>query len=184
MGHSRKNQIAVIDRNTELPKVCVLSGVPATHQIKCLYHVQTEPFQAGVSPMETLLKGILFYFQGVPKAWLTLPVTRSIVIRRNWAVTLCGFVVLEVILVCTGLLGGQSYIDSMPAGVERKTLNDFFIPGLALVGFLIISLTAFIAMRLMPGLTTRIRAERIDETHVHLSGTHPAFLTALETPAG
>ncbi|MFO1002102.1 MAG: hypothetical protein U0936_17340 [Planctomycetaceae bacterium] len=69
-GHSRFNELAIIDRRIALPDVCVLSGEPAAFRVPCLFHQMHQTFVAGVGPLDSLVLALSFYFTDVGKAVL------------------------------------------------------------------------------------------------------------------
>lgn len=169
-----------IDRQAALPNICVFTGETTTKTIRCLFHWKTTPFNASVSPVGTAIKGLLFYMKEVPKASLLMPVSESIYRRRNIAVCLIAVTVIAAIATCVSLIVGQQWIDAMPKGPQKQQLNNLLIPAVAFGGFAIIAISALIANRLMPGLTTKLKVLEITDSHVRLSGACEAFRRAVE----
>ncbi len=173
-------ETVTIDRSLPLPDICVLTGEQTSKRIRCLFHWKTTPFHAGVGPIEALVEGLRFYVQDVPKAVLQVPVCEAVYRRKNRAIVLIGIAVLATIATCLGLLFGQQWIDAMPKGPQKKRLNDFLIPAIAVGGFGLILPSALLANRWMPGLTTKLKVEEITATHIRLSGVCREFRQALE----
>lgn len=174
------SDIVTIDRSLPLPNVCILTGEETSKKIRCLFHWKTTPFHAGVGPLETIFEGFRFYLQDVPKADLCVPVSKSIYRRRMLAILLIGMSVVATIATCLALLLGQQWIDSMPKGPLQKQLNDFLIPGIAILGVAVILPGALVANKLMPGITTTLNVEQITATHIRLRGVSQEFRKALE----
>jgi len=168
-----------IDRHAELPGVCVFTGETTTKRIRCLFHWKTTPFNAGTGPVESAIEGLRFYMKEVPKAAISMPVSETIYRRRNIAVCFIGVAVVAVIATCVALILGQQWIDAMPKGPQKQQLNDWLIPAVAFGGFGIIAISALIANRLMPGLTTKLKVLEITGSHVRLSGACEAFRQAV-----
>lgn len=178
-GHGRLGSTAVISRTEPLPDICILSGEPATRRITCLFHWKTSNFEAGVSEIETLLRGLVYYVKDVPKALLKLPLSDRLLRRRRLAWVLVSLSVIITIATVVGLLLGQQWINALPPGPNKKSLNDLLIPGIALGGFIGMLTSALVASRIMPMLTVRLRAVQITETQVLLAGAAPEFLDHL-----
>lgn len=173
-------ETVTIARSLPLPDICILTGEQTSKRIRCLFHWKTTPFHAGVGPIEALVEGLRFYVQDVPKAVLQVPVSEALYRRKNRAIVLIGIAVLATIATCLGLLFGQQWIDAMPKGPQKKQLNDFLIPAIAVGGFGLILPSALLASRWMPGLTTKLKVEEITATHIRLSGVCREFRQALE----
>lgn len=180
LAPASSRETVTIDRSLPLPDICVLTGEQTSKRIRCLFHWKTTPFHAGAGPIEALVEGLRFYVQDVPKAVLQVPVSESVYRRRNLAIILIGVAVLATIATCLGLLFGQQWIDAMPKGPQKKQLNDFLVPAIAVGGFGIILPSALLANRWMPGLTTKLNVEEITATHIRLSGVCREFRQALE----
>jgi len=178
-GHWRYGDLAIVSRTDPLPETCILTGVPTTRRIRCLFHCKVSNFQAGLSPAETILRGLVYYFRDIPKATLRLPVS-DVLIRRRWiASSFLALSVLITIATVVGLLVGQQQVNLLPAGPDRKLWNDVLIPAIALAGFAGMMGTALLGSRLLPSLTGTLKPQQITETHVVLSGASPEFLKAL-----
>lgn len=178
-GHARQGDIAILDRRQPLPPCCILSGVPASRTVWCLFHWQQDTLYGGSSPTEAFLRSIRYYVYHIPKAVLRLPVSEQLRRRRRIAWTLCALTVVLVVATIAALLAAQRWISDMPRGARRDELNAWVVPAIALGGWAGIALLAYTAYRIMPALTVRLKVQRIDKTHVWLTGAAPEFLQAL-----
>ena len=172
-GAWRDGDLVVVRRGVPLPPLCLLSGEPAAQTVKCYFHWQTRPASGGVGGL------IRHYIQDVRKVWLNIPLSDRLLRRRRigWAL----FALTAVLAVATlaGLVISQMQIARMPKGPELRWWKDIGVPLIAVGGFLLTGLAALGSYRIMPMPTQRLKATRIDDAYVWLSGAAPSYLAGL-----
>lgn len=178
-GHGWDGTVAILDRRLPLPDRCILSGESTQRKVSYLFHWKRDLFYAGSSPVEALFRGVIFYFGNVPKATLALPLSRKLDWNRKLAWVLVGIAMLFAVATVIGLLVGQERINAMPAGPDKTFLNDWLIPGIALLGFAGIMAPSAIAYQIMPMPTKSLKVLQITESHVWLAGVAEEFGQAL-----
>ncbi|MCA9107043.1 MAG: hypothetical protein R3B96_12435 [Pirellulaceae bacterium] len=178
-GSFRRGDVAWLSREDELPKVCVVTGEPASRQLKCLFHFRETPFHSGALPIDTILQGIIYYVRDVPKAAIRLPISAEVVFRRRIGWSLTALLVLVAIGTCAGLYFGQLAINDLPKGPDRSWLNDLGIPLLAVGGFATIAVLLLVITKIMPMPTGSFEVQAITAQHVALRGLAQEFLAEL-----
>jgi hypothetical protein len=152
-GHARSGELAVIDRRIPLPPVCVLSGREAKKRITCLFHWRETVLNAGGGGFEALVSILFFYLLDVPKAVLRLPLSNVLVFRRKIGFVLVLMLIIASIATISGITISQQRINAMPEGPDRKLLNDWLVPGIAVGGFAVMMIFFWASHVLTPTIT-------------------------------
>ena len=155
-----------------------MTGESAICHVPHVFRWRKTPFVAGGTPWDTLLLGLVFWFRDVPKASLTIPLSRRLVGRRRLSRFLTAIVLLAAIATVAALLISQHAIDGMPKGPRRSSLNAWLVPAIAVGGWIVIASAGWGAYHLAPrwqGLTTL----QITDTHVYLEGVAADCLATL-----
>lgn len=177
----REGDLVVLDRTAgaPLPPICLLTGEPASHRVACLFHWRGTLASPGVTPLHSLANLVQFYFRDVAKMRLAIPLATRLYRRwlLGWGLTALA-VVVAVVTIC-GLFFGQQAIQRLPAGPDKKFLNDLGIPLLALGGFAGIASPTLIAYRVMPMLTVRLVPACITPERIWMRGACPEYLAQL-----
>lgn len=182
-GHFRDANVAVIDRRCPLPDVCILSGAAASRRVRVLFHFRATHLIGGTGHADTLLEGLRYYFQDVPKALLQLPMADALCRRRAWGWFFLVLTFVMAVATIVGLIVSQQAIDALPAGPQKKSLNDWLVPTIAFGGFALLAVCSAFSYYIMPMPTVRLKVHNITETHVWLEGAAPEFLDALDDQA-
>lgn len=183
LGHKRVGSLTMIDRSRPLPEICMVTGEKATRTVKVLFHWKKNTFGPS-DPTEAIIMGLFFYLFDVPKATLRIPISASVSRRRTMGWLFTVLIAVVAVATCATLLIGQSWIDQLPKGDFKKSLNDFGVPGVAIGGFVIIASMSWFVHRTMPMLTVLLRVVEITSTHVTLDGASEVFLLSLEETPG
>ena len=172
-GAWRDEDLVVVLRGTPLPPLCLLSGEPATRTVKCYFHWQTRPASGGLGGL------IRHYIQDVRKVWLDIPLSDRLLRRRRIGWALFALTAVLAIATLAGLVISQMQIARMPKDPEMRWWKDIGVPAIAAGGFLLTLLAALSSYKVMPMPTQRLRAVRIDDACVWLSGAAPGYLAQL-----
>jgi len=113
--------------------------------VVCLFHWNREIPQGGGPPVAVILQLIRHYFLKVPKAFLRVPMASRLLVKRKIAWVFIWLTIGVTVATVSGLLFGQAAIERMQAGPQKKWMNDWGIPILAMGGFLCLALFAYLA---------------------------------------
>lgn len=175
----REGNVLVVQRDRPLPDVCWLSATSATRRISCWFHWSPQTFAPTHGGVVMVVEALIYYFKDVSKARIEVPMADSLCRKRVFGWICLWLAALTVVVTVPALLLGQLWIDAMPKGPERQTLDTWLIPAIALGGFVLLSCFAMLSYYRMPMPTARLKPVRITETHVWLSGAPPSLLDML-----
>jgi len=175
----REGDIVVVRRDRPLPPLCLFTGQPAQHRVKCIFHWQERPIEAsGVIGL------VRHYSQNVWKAKLEIPLAEPLMARRQAGWLLFALSVVLSIATVGGVVGFQAYIGSLPEGAAKKQWNDLGPPAVALGGFLLTAVAALASYQIMPMPTVRLKPVRITQEYVWLQGAAKEFLAQIPERSG